>query len=48
MTRKCGLLVVLTEVGPVEIDDPRDRDGSLDRRSWPSGSDASRAWRSGP
>ena len=33
---------VLTEVGPVEIDVPRDRDGSSSHRSWPSGSAGSR------
>jgi putative transposase len=32
---------VLTEIGPVEIDVPRDRDGSFTRRSSPSGSAAS-------
>src|SRR5246127_549920 len=31
---------VLTDVGPVEGDVPRDRDASFARRSWPSGSGA--------
>ena len=31
---------VLTDVGPVQIDVPRDRDASFEPRSWPSGRSA--------
>jgi transposase-like protein len=35
---------VLTDVGPVEIDVPRDRDASFEPRSWPSGRNAWEVW----